>query len=158
MEPLFSIWEAACNAKIGIDNLCAQSHDLTKYGFIKLLDDKRKALNCDGVFLGLRMLEGQARKMNLATRGPIYQLKDKSWRCNPLWRWSAKDVFAYLVNNEVEINPCYLYNKFLQPEDIRLSWALPTATGMSREDMAHIRYYYPEHYRRLRDVGVATVS
>lgn len=156
--PKFSIWEQALKTNIGTDNICAQSHNLTKYGFIDPLDKKRKQLNCDGAMLGLRMKESIARKINLASRGPIYETKKGGWRCCPLWNWEARDVFAYMTHRDIEINPCYLKNKFLEPEEIRLSWALPTPSGISRNDMAHIRYYYPEHYRKLRDAGVSSPS
>lgn len=150
----FSIWDAAKEHNIGHDNLCAQSHVITRDGFIKPLEDKRNALGIQGVMLGLRISESRARKMNLCTRGHTYKIKDGSWRCNPLSIWSASDVFAYLVSNNVEINPCYFNNRFFQPEDIRLSWALPTPSGLSHGDMEHMRKYNPEQYRKLRDLEV----
>lgn len=154
VEPDFSVWEIACRERIGYDNICAQSHQITRDGFLVPLDAKRRELGGDGVFLGLRIEESRARKLNLASRGPLYRLRDGTWRCCPLWRWTARDVFAYLVSHGIEINPCYLQNRFKQPEEIRLSWALPTPTGRTTGDLEHLRYYYPAQYARLRNMGI----
>jgi len=154
VEPDFSVWEAACGERIGFDNICAQSHQITRDGFLKPLNTKMRELGGEGVFLGLRIEESRARKLNLASRGPLYRLKDGTWRSCPLWRWTARDVFAYLVSQGIEINPCYLHNRFKKPEDIRLCWALPTPTGRTTGDLEHLRYYYPAQFARLRDEGI----
>lgn len=154
VEPDFSIWDAACRFRIGHDNICAQSHSLTRDGFISVLDDARIDLGCNGVMLGLRMEESRSRKLNLCKRGHTYELKNRTMRCNPLSIWNTYDVFAYMVINEIEINPCYFKNRIFKPEDIRLSWALPTLGGMTRGDMEHLKIYYPKQYARLRDMGV----
>lgn len=154
VEPDFSIWDAACKCSIGQDNLCAQSHSLTRDGFISVLDNARIELGCNGVMLGLRMAESRARKLNLCKRGHTYKLKSGVMRCNPLSIWNANDVFAYMAINDIEINPCYFKNRFFQPEDIRLSWALPTTGGMTHGDMEHMKMYYPRQYSRLRDKEV----
>jgi 3'-phosphoadenosine 5'-phosphosulfate sulfotransferase (PAPS reductase)/FAD synthetase len=154
VEPDFSVWEAAARARLGMDNICAQAHHLTRDSFLRPLDDKRQELGCDGVFLGLRAAESHARAMNIYTRGMLYDRKDGTRRCCPLAFWTTEDVFAYLTEHEVEINPCYFNNALRPPEDIRLSWALPTPTGIRYGDMAHLRRYYPRQFQRLRDLGV----
>ena len=154
VEPSFSVFEAASKGRIGFDQFCAQSHWLTKDSFLKPLDKMRCKLGAGGVFLGLRAEESRARSIHLWSRGGVYRLKNGQWRCCPLMRWTAEDVFAYLTKHGIEINPCYLNNRFQPPENIRLSWALPTPTGIRYGDMQHIRYYYPEQFRRLRDLGV----
>lgn len=151
VAPDFSVWEMMQRYRIGEDDICAQSHAVTRLAFLEPLNRIRRELGCDGVYLGFRMSESIARKRNLTRRGPLYPMKDGTWRCAPLWRWQASDVFAYLVSNGIEINPCYFYNRFLQPEDIRLSWAIPTPAGLARGAMEHLRYYYPEQFRRLRE-------
>jgi 3'-phosphoadenosine 5'-phosphosulfate sulfotransferase (PAPS reductase)/FAD synthetase len=154
VEPTFSVWEAASRLRLGMDNICAQSHALTKDSFLRLLDEKRRQLGCDGVFLGLRAAESRSRAMNAYTRGMLYERKDGTRRCCPLVFWTVEDVFAYLVEHAIEINPCYLNNGLRKPEEIRLSWALPTPTGIRYGDMSHLRRYYPRQFRRLRDLGV----
>jgi phosphoadenosine phosphosulfate reductase len=149
--PSFSVWGLAQKSKIGYDDLCSQSSELTQESFIKLLEKERIQLGCIGSFLGLRAEESRGRMLNLATRGELYQVTSGQWRCCPLGRWTVLDVFAYLASNKVPINPCYFYNEINKPENIRLSWALPTPQGARRGDIEHIRRYYPEQYRRLRD-------
>lgn len=152
--PTFSVWAMASKCRIGYEELCSQSHELTSASFISLLEEKREELGCIGSFLGLRSEESRARKLNLSQRGELYKTKDGVWRCCPLGRWSVLDVFAYLASNNIEINPCYFHNIIKQPEEVRLSWALPTPNGIRRGDLEHIRRYYPKQFARLRELGV----
>lgn len=154
VEPSFSVWERSLDCNIGFDDVCAQSSSFTQDSFLTVLHEKQQELGANLVYLGLRSEESHARKLNMATRGEVYQLKNGEWRCCPLGRWTAEDVFAYLTMYKVEINPCYFYNKFNPPEKIRLCWALPTPTGIRFGDMQHIRAYYPQQFRRLRDRGI----
>jgi len=153
VEPNFSVWEKLLSCQIGFENICSQSHGVTQDSFISLLNAKQNELGCSVVFLGLRSQESHSRYLNLAKRGELYQLKNGEWRCCPLGRWTTEDVFAYHVIHDIEINPCYFNNRFFHPEEIRLSWALPTPTGIRYGDMQHIRFYYPEQYQRLREIG-----
>jgi len=152
--PGFSVWELAQKSKIGYDELCSQSHELTKKSFLELLEKKRLELKCIGSFLGLRAEESRGRMVNMATRGELYKVNSGAWRCCPLGRWTVLDVFAYLASNSIPVNPCYFHNAISSPENIRLSWALPTPQGARRGDIEHIRRYYPEQYRRLRNILV----
>lgn len=154
VEPAFSVWERSLHSNLGFDDICAQTSSFTQDSFLTVLHERQRELGANLVYLGLRSEESRARKLNLATRGELYQLKNGEWRCCPLGRWTAEDVFAYLTLHEVEINPCYFYNRFNPPEKIRLCWALPTPTGIRYGDMQHIRAYYPQQFRRLRDRGI----
>lgn len=154
VEPEFSVWERICNGKIGEDNFCAQSHSLTQDSFLRPLAKKQHALGCDGVYMGLRAEESKARNVHLKSRGELYQIASGEWRCCPLARWTNEDVFAYLVVHGVEINPCYFNNRFVPPEEIRVSWAIPTPTSLSHGDMEHYRHYYPQQFARMRQMGV----
>ena len=150
--PEISVWDAITGVDLTGEVICDQGHWITRDAFIKPLEQKRKLLGCDGVFWGLRAQESNARGMNAAVNGELYQLKSGQWRCCPLAWWTVQDVFAYLIEHGVEINPCYFNNRFKSPEEIRLAWALPTPIGIGRGDMEHIKAYYPEQYRRLQDV------
>lgn len=155
VEPDFSVWDKMKDGDIQNEHFCAQSHSLTKESFLKPLKAMQEKLCCDGVYIGLRSDESKNRKIHLKTRGEFYRLKSGEWRCCPIASWTAEDVFAYLIKNSIEINPCYLNNKFLPPEKIRISWAIPTPESFSRGDMEHIRFYYQKQYQRLKDLGVA---
>lgn len=154
VEPGFSVWEALSKYKIGADNICAQSHHMTKNAFLQPLDTATKSFGCSGIFLGLRADESPGRKKNFELRADTYKLKNGMWHCCPVSRWSTKDIFSYLISNDVEINPCYFQNAICSPEEIRLSWALPTV-GWKGRDIEHIRRYYPKQFQRLRDAGAA---
>lgn len=149
--PDFSVWDAINEVDLTGEEICSQKHWITQEAFIKPLERKRKEIGCGGVYLGLRAKESNVRKKCLAKNSELYQLKNGQWRCCPLAWWTVQDVFAYLIEHEIEINPCYFNNRLRSPEEIRLSWALPTPMGMGRGDMEHIKLYYPEQYRRLQD-------
>jgi 3'-phosphoadenosine 5'-phosphosulfate sulfotransferase (PAPS reductase)/FAD synthetase len=153
-EPDFSVWGKSFEYKIGDENICSQNHIFTQESFLSLLRLKQNELGCDLIFLGLRAEESHSRYLNIIKRGSLYQVKNEDWHCLPLANWSVEDVFAYLVENDIEINPCYFHNRFYPPEKIRLSWAIPTQTGIRYGDLEHIRFYYPEQFQRLRDRGI----
>jgi len=152
VSPDFSVWDAITKSNFTDDSVCALSHWITKDAFIKLLDKEYQKHSCEGRFLGLRKEESIGRKRNINLRGSLYKRKDNQYFCHPLSRWKSIDVFSYHIANDIEINPCYLKNRFKSPEEIRLSWALPTAIGFGAGDMEHIRYYYPEYFRRVQNV------
>jgi 3'-phosphoadenosine 5'-phosphosulfate sulfotransferase (PAPS reductase)/FAD synthetase len=133
------------------ESICSQTHELTRDFFLNPIFDKYKELDLDGVFLGLRKEESYGRKMNAITHGHTYFNKSKNiWVSQPIAYLKVKDVFAYLVSNNIPINPCYFKNRFKPPEEIRLSWAVPTPTGLSRGEMEHIRYYYPKYFKLVK--------
>ncbi len=154
VEPDFSVWERMAAGRIGEEAFCSQAHSLTQDSFLKPLAKKQAELGCNGVYMGLRANESKARNLHLMRRGELYQIEDGEWRCCPLAKWTSEDVFAYMIQHDIEINPCYLHNKFLPPDDIRLSWAVPTPTSMSHGDLEHYRHYYPAQFQKLRDLGV----
>lgn len=154
VEPQFSVWERMRSGTIGEEEFCALSHSLTQDAFLQPLATQQQALGCDGVFMGLRGDESKSRKIHLRSRGELYQVASGEWRCCPIARWTSEDVFAYLVSNDIEINPCYFNNRFLPPEEIRVSWAIPTPGSLAHGDMEHFRHYYPEQFRRMREMGV----
>lgn len=150
-EPEFSVWERMRAGKIGEENFCAQPHSLTQDAFLKPLAEKQHELQCNGVYMGLRAEESKARKKNFLTRGNFYQLKSGEFRCCPISTWTGEDVFAFHIEHGIEINPCYFNNRLLPPEEIRLSWAIPTPTSIRYGDMEHIRFYYPDQFCKLRN-------
>jgi 3'-phosphoadenosine 5'-phosphosulfate sulfotransferase (PAPS reductase)/FAD synthetase len=154
VEAPFSVWERVRLGQIGEDDFCSPSHPLTQDAFLGPLSAAQRELGAEGVFLGLREEESRARRLNLRLRGPLYKVKNGDWHCCPLAYWTAQDVFAYLVAHEIDINPCYGQNRFLPPEEIRISWAIPTPTNMGRGAIEHLRHYYPRQFRQLRAMGV----
>lgn len=156
--PDFSVWNRICKGTLGIEDFCSTSNKLTQEGFLDLLLKKQKELGCVGSFLGLRAQESKARKMNFHKRGALYIKKNNTWVCCPLSEWKTDDVFAYLIENNIEINPCYFNNQIISPEEIRLSWAIPMPNQYFYADMEHIRRYYPKQYQRIKQkTGILNV-
>jgi len=55
-----------------------------------------------GQFLGLRIEESNQRKKVLGHRGGLYFASSrKTWTCCPIYRWNGKDIWAYLVTQEL---------------------------------------------------------
>ncbi len=55
-----------------------------------------------GQFLGLRIEESEQRRMVLGHRKGLYFAKTrKMWTCCPVYRWSGRDIWAYLVTNDL---------------------------------------------------------
>lgn len=103
----------------------------------------------DGYFQGLRASESRGRMMMANSYGPIHhRKKDGMIVCNPLLRWTARDIWAYTVVNGLPYHPEYDNDKFKSREDIRLSnWS---GLYMSRKGrMAELKYYYPDLFQRL---------
>ena len=152
--PDFSVFDMMIANNPGYNSVCKQSHSVTIESFIRPLEKKTEELNCTGRFLGLRNEESIGRRMNYRKRGAIYTTKAGWTVCNPLYSWTTKDVFAYLTDNNIEINPCYLKNRFREPENIRLAWAVPTNSVNMLGDVEHIKYYYPKLLCRLKDCKI----
>ena len=103
----------------------------------------------DGYFQGLRADESHARLMMGACHGPIFERKkDGLTVCNPLLWWTGRDVWAYIVANDVPYHPEYDNDKFKSREDIRISnWS---GLYMSRKGrMVDLKYYHPDLYQKL---------
>lgn len=154
VEPDFSVWEAMKQeGNIGNADFCSLRHWITREAFIQPLESAMHLVGARCVCIGLRDLESKTRKINSARRGTVYQLANGSWRCLPMAKWTARDVFAYLILNNIPINPYYLSDPMLHPEDVRLSWAIPVASGCDG-GMEKFRRTYPERFRALRDLGL----
>jgi len=55
-----------------------------------------------GQFLGLRIEESDQRRMVLGHRKSLYYAKSrKLWTCCPLYNWNGRDIWAYLVSNDL---------------------------------------------------------
>lgn len=61
----------------------------------------------DLVFLGLRMEENRRRRNWLAQAGPTYGGAYTIRTCNPLWDWTADDVWAMIIGQGLPYNPIY---------------------------------------------------
>ena len=146
--PDVSLWEHI--EEHGID-ICEDLHSrgtvFSDEHFYAAITEQEK--RHDGVFLGLRNEESNARRKNTERHGPIYQRKNGKWTCNPLYNWTGTDVFSYLVSNSIPIFDVYFKTRFVNdPAEIRKSWVLPSAQA-SEGQALWIKYYYPSLFNRL---------
>jgi 3'-phosphoadenosine 5'-phosphosulfate sulfotransferase (PAPS reductase)/FAD synthetase len=58
--------------------------------------------------IGLRAEESRGRLMNRRAHGVLYPRGDGRWIATPLADWTALDVFAYLVSNDLPVSQEYL--------------------------------------------------
>jgi len=118
--------------------------------FYSIIDKYKKDNNYKGVFLGLRKEESKIRKINLCKRGYIYKKSNNDWVCNPLSDFLGRDIFAFLLSNNIE--PFEIYKKcdFCHPEKIRKSWYLPGSFS-NKGSVTNLKYYYPELFKKLED-------
>lgn len=100
--------------------------------------------------LGLRISEGGPRAAMLRAKGPVYALKDGSWKCCPLAYWTAKDVWGYLVSRGVPYNR-KLYDAETHGEtreSIRNTGWLST-DGAQQGRIAWLKTHFPAQYEQL---------
>ena len=114
-----------------------------------------------GAFSGMRADESRGRRVNTNARGALYFTRERrAWTCNPLARWSARDVFATLVMCELPIHPYYraLFERFgVSPEspNSRVD-SLIVAENVARLGaVTFARTLYPELWSRLVDANPA---
>ena len=66
------------------------------------MDDEFLAAGVKGKMLGLAAHESHGRRMNVLVRGDHYQAKnDAIPKLLPLANWSPKDVWAYMLTNDL---------------------------------------------------------
>jgi len=98
----------------------------------------------DGYFQGLRADESRGRLMFAKNYGVMFKRsKDNLVVCNPLLWWTARDIWAYIVINDIPYHPEYDNNKFRDREFLRLSnWSGLYWAQEGR--IAELKYYHPE--------------
>jgi len=103
-----------------------------------------------GQFLGLRIEESHQRRMVLGNRkGFYYASSRKLWTCCPVYRWSGRDVWAYLVTRKLPW--AKVYDAPAQDrERLRNDVVFLAGSGSIRHgQFAFWKRYYPELFNRL---------
>lgn len=130
-----------------LDDLHSRTSDLSARWFYGLLNEHRHRNKYDGVFLGLRAEESPGRAKNANQRGVVYMRSDGLTVAQPLMRWAAEDVHAFLLARDVPILPAYLC---IDPgEDWRLlrkSWWVVGGGTAARGHYGWLRRWWPEQW------------
>lgn len=104
----------------------------------------------DGVFFGLRKDESNGRRINLLMRSSLYQTKDGKWHCAPLANWSARDVWAYIISNELPYNGVYDHCDDDFPRESLRNGSWITTVGANYSGRIFwLRRYYPRLYNEF---------
>lgn len=137
------------------DDMHSRISGLSRACFYDLVE--RHSARFDLTFLGLRTEESAGRKMNRASRGLLYERKNKhsdrgrTWLCTPLADWSGRDVMAYAASRDIELLPVYRCVALMhrdEPWRIRKSWWIP-GNAASRGAGTWLQRYYPSLFREL---------
>lgn len=74
----------------------------------KAILEKAKQLECDGAFIGMRKAESRDRARLVVMRSEIYFADTRQmWTCLPVAQWTAKQVWGYIVQNDIIWNELY---------------------------------------------------
>lgn len=129
--------------------------ELSARHFYGPLNSHRSHHGYRGVLMGLRAEECGGRAVNAAVRGAIYTRRyDGLTVGQPLRRWSALDVHAFLYTRTVPLLPCYLcIDRDADALAIRKSWwvvgGLPATIG---SHYAWLRRWWPDLYQIAADI------
>jgi len=98
----------------------------------------------DGFVMGLRSEESTYRAMMARHYGPLFwQKRDEIWECNPILEWSWRDVWAFIIANNLDYNEAYDYMDEMPLRKRRISyWAGETSHTHGR--WAWLRRRYPD--------------
>lgn len=125
-----------------------EARELRKENFVRAFEQK---YDFDGVILGLRAEESRARILN-AKNGPIYKKKDGIYVCCPILYWSVRDVFAYLLSNELPIHPHYLLDSAQPLEERRVGGFISSRNrGAEMGRFVWLRQQYPNVFQMLAE-------
>ena len=109
---------------------------------------RKKHIEC--VFFGITWDESYNRKWTIIRYGTLFYHKShRHWKCYPIGYWNTADVWRYIEENNIPVNPAY------EKVD-RVGCITCTAYKDWEKDMAKL---YPGLYRKIaRDLGRPTLD
>lgn len=143
-----------CNSEIircsyywNVDNVLNFNEKYPEGLKMKVLKAKQAELEIDGIIWGCRNSESRSRQINFSRNGYIYRVKDGTWRCQPIAKWSAEEALALAFATGYPINPVYekmdgIYNLDNLHDG---TWWPHGADDMKGY---WLKKYYPQHYEQ----------
>lgn len=122
LKPEMSMFEIY--HKYGIPEVTSdKTKDIVKnINLVQTIDHYAKQHQYDGRIMGLRIDESRGRAHLGKRKGPLFFSKAQQiWICNPIIYWTARDVWTYIVENDLPYHPLYDENQIKNREEIRLS-------------------------------------
>lgn len=105
-----------------------------------------------GMFIGMRADESGNRRRVVKTRGPLYFAASREqWACLPLAYWTGRDVWAYLLENDLPWLGRYDKSEDREQErsEVTFIWGQNGDDIWSSGQAARIRDSDPEEWIRL---------
>jgi len=166
IEPTVDVWEFMKSIPSGQHILRPPAHVemLKRFSAGDMLISYQYEHEFDGAISGMRGTdprdggESRGRMMNARTRGPLYKLaSDGMWMSNPLASWTARDVWACIVSNDLPVHDHYqrLYERFkISPESpsSRVDSILVSDSIAAHGALEHTRALYPRLYHKLVEI------
>ena len=103
------------------------------------------------VLLGLREEESSARRVHLRTLGALFFAQsDNFWHCNPIWDWTWRDVWAYIISNGLDYNRAYdrLEEIGVEPEYQRIG-PFAVERALNYGQLAILKRGWPDLFNRF---------
>lgn len=116
-------------------------------------DEMARDAGVTGNIVGLRAQESRARKISISVHGTFfYNKKQQMHQCRPLAYWNSRDIWAYIISNELEYHPVYDFARN-EEERGRIRNELTLIRGMEtlseRGLLAETRMRYPEFIEEI---------
>lgn len=116
-------------------------------------DEMARDAGVTGNIVGLRAQESRARKISTYVHGTIfYNKKQQLYQCRPLAFWDSRDVWAYIISNNLEYHPVYDFARN-EEERGRIRNELTLIRGIEalseRGLLAETRMRYPEFVEEI---------
>lgn len=109
------------------------------------------ALQTTAYAVGLRADESKGRRKDAQVHGPLYFRKDGQLRIAPLQKWTTRDIWAYIVSNDLPYHPGY-DERFPgeKLEDMRIGVLTDLASSYAPASLSRLAYFQPSHYAKLK--------
>lgn len=102
-------------------------------------------------FVGLRAQEGKHRKASLCSRGVICQYKKGGFRACPLAWWDWKDIWGYIVANNLDYLNSYDHPNNNNRVLSRTSVHVGSGRGLTMGRFERMRKINPEYYDFIKN-------
>jgi phosphoadenosine phosphosulfate reductase len=114
------------------------------------LDRVRQERDLDGAFTGLRADESVARSWFSKVNRQPWQMKNGSWRCEPIIDWPQEAVWAYIAGQKLPYNA--VYDKYAELGLPRKQWRVSNYAGVTGNEFGRwlvLKRGWPELWRKL---------
>lgn len=110
-----------------------------------------EALQTTAYAVGLRADESKGRRKDAQVHGPLYLRKNGELRIAPLQKWTTRDIWAYIVANDLPYHPGY-DERFAgeKLEDMRVGVLTDLASSYAPASLSRLAYFQPAHYAKLK--------